>query len=150
VTDRYESLIEQQIRLAQERGDFDDLPGSGKPLPDRGEREDELWWVRDYLRREGLSNEALLPTALQLARQLERLQETAGKLKSEQAVRALVAALNRRIEDYLRAPSGPHVAVKQVDVDRVVEQWHESRPPPAPPPVREEPPRRRWGRKRER
>jgi hypothetical protein len=33
---RYESLIEQQIRLAQERGEFDNLPGSGRPAPGAG------------------------------------------------------------------------------------------------------------------
>ncbi|MDQ6671885.1 MAG: DUF1992 domain-containing protein, partial [Chloroflexota bacterium] len=29
----WESAVEQQIREAQERGDFDNLPGKGKPLP---------------------------------------------------------------------------------------------------------------------
>src|ERR687884_613875 len=29
---RWESLAEQRIREAQERGDFEDLPGHGKPL----------------------------------------------------------------------------------------------------------------------
>jgi hypothetical protein len=33
---RYESLIEQQIRLAQERGEFDNLPGAGRPAPGAG------------------------------------------------------------------------------------------------------------------
>jgi hypothetical protein len=30
---RYEDWIERQIREAQERGAFDDLPGAGKPIP---------------------------------------------------------------------------------------------------------------------
>jgi hypothetical protein len=30
---RFESLLDRQIRAAQERGEFDDLPGAGKPLP---------------------------------------------------------------------------------------------------------------------
>ncbi len=34
-----------------ERGEFDDLPGKGKPLPDAGEPYDELWWVKAWLRR---------------------------------------------------------------------------------------------------
>ena len=29
----WESAVERQIREAQERGDFDDLPGRGQPLP---------------------------------------------------------------------------------------------------------------------
>jgi hypothetical protein len=30
--DRLESLVEKQIREAQEQGEFDNLPGAGKPL----------------------------------------------------------------------------------------------------------------------
>jgi hypothetical protein len=30
---QWESAVEQQIREAQERGDFDNLPGRGRPLP---------------------------------------------------------------------------------------------------------------------
>src|SRR5690606_18777248 len=66
--------VEQQIRAAQERGEFDNLPGAGKPIPDHGD--DELWWIRSYLAREGLSGEALLPRELQLRREVERLPET--------------------------------------------------------------------------
>jgi DnaJ-like protein len=120
---RYESLIDQHIRMAQERGDFDDLPGMGKPLPGRGRRDDDLWWLKGYLRREGLSTEALLPTSLRLARQVERIHETVGRLSSEQGVRAAVADLNQQIADYLRAPSGPHVPIRPVDPDAVVARW---------------------------
>ena len=40
----FESWVERQIRVAQERGDFDNLPGAGKPIPHYGD--DELWWVK--------------------------------------------------------------------------------------------------------
>jgi hypothetical protein len=125
--DRYESVVDREIRLAQERGEFDDLPGAGKPLPGRGEPDDELWWVKSYIRREGLSTEALLPTSLQLARQIERLPDTVRGLGSEQLVREAVSELNRRIADYLRAPSGPHVPVGPVDPDKIVQQWRAGR-----------------------
>ncbi|MGV9308285.1 DnaJ family domain-containing protein [Nonomuraea sp. NPDC003727] len=49
MTDRFETLIDRQIREAQERGEFDDLPGAGKPLPNRDELNDELWWVKRKL-----------------------------------------------------------------------------------------------------
>jgi hypothetical protein len=126
--DRYESVLDRQIRLAQERGEFDNLPGAGKPLPGRGEPDDELWWVKGYLRREGLSTEALLPTSLQLARQVERLPETVRPLGSEQLVREAVSELNRRIAEYLRAPSGPHVPVRPVEPDKIVQEWRATRP----------------------
>ena len=121
--DRYESVVDRQIRLAQERGEFDNLPGAGKPLPGRGEPDDELWWVKSYIRREGLSTEPLLPASLQLARQIERLPETVRGLLSEQLVREAVSALNRRIAEYLRAPSGPQVRVGPVDPEKIVREW---------------------------
>lgn len=48
---RYESLPERLIREAIEAGELDDLPGAGKPLPGAGVPDDDLWWVRDWLKR---------------------------------------------------------------------------------------------------
>jgi hypothetical protein len=119
----HETVVERQIRLAQERGDFDDLPGRGKPLPGLDGPDDEHWWVKGYLRREGLSTEPLLPTPLQLRREAERLPATVADLPSEQAVRDVARDLNRRIASWLRAPVGPAVPVAPVDVDAVVARW---------------------------
>lgn len=49
--DRFEPLPERLIREAIEAGEFDNLPGKGKPLPGAGTKDDELWWVRDWLKR---------------------------------------------------------------------------------------------------
>jgi hypothetical protein len=49
--DRHETLAERLIREAMEAGEFDDLPGTGKPLPGAGVSDDDLWWVREWLRR---------------------------------------------------------------------------------------------------
>jgi hypothetical protein len=51
----WDSLAEHRIREAQARGEFDNLPGFGKPIPGIDEPYDELWWVKDMLKREGLS-----------------------------------------------------------------------------------------------
>lgn len=48
---RYETLPERLIREAVESGEFDDLPGTGEPLPGAGLPDDELWWVRAWIRR---------------------------------------------------------------------------------------------------
>jgi hypothetical protein len=127
----HETVVERQIRLAQERGDFDDLPGRGKPLPGIDGPDDEHWWVKGYLRREGLSTEPLLPTPLQLRREAERLPTTVADLLSEQAVRDVARDLNRRIVSWLRAPVGPAVPVAPVDVDAVVARWPTDRAPAA-------------------
>ncbi len=52
--ERWESVAERRIREAMERGDFDDLPGSGRPLPDAGTPYDEMWWVKRWMARERL------------------------------------------------------------------------------------------------
>ncbi|MGW0040087.1 DnaJ family domain-containing protein [Rhodococcus sp. NPDC003348] len=123
----FESWVERQIRLAQERGEFDNLAGAGKPLPPIDDS-DELWWVKRKLAAEGLSTEALLPPSLQLRREVERLSDVVADLPTEQAVREAVADLNRRIADYLRAPSVPVVPVHKVDADRAVATWRGHRP----------------------
>lgn len=120
---RFESLVEQQIRAAQERGEFDNLPGAGKPLPGKGQPDDELWWVRGYLKREGLPTDALLPTGLQLAKEVERLADELATHPTERSVRETVADLNRRIAAYLRAPDGPRVSVRPLKVDEWVARW---------------------------
>jgi DnaJ homologue, subfamily C, member 28, conserved domain len=124
-TDRYESAVDKAIREAQERGEFDNLPGAGKPIPHLDD--DELWWVKNKLRAEGLSTEALLPPALQLRREVERLPDAVADLPTEADVREVVADLNRRIADYLRAPSAPRVPVHRVDAEAAVAGWRSGR-----------------------
>ncbi|MET0132142.1 MAG: DUF1992 domain-containing protein [Kibdelosporangium sp.] len=145
----FETWIDKQIREATERGDFDELPGTGRPLPGADRPHDEHWWVKNLLKREELSAEAMLPPALQLRRAIERLPETVAGLRSEHEVRTVVAELNQRVVAYIRAPSGPRVPVGMVDADTVVHQWKASRPAPVQPAsAPAEPPPSRWWRRR--
>jgi len=45
-------LAERRISEAMERGEFDNLPGAGRPLADLDEPYDEWWWVRKWLGRQ--------------------------------------------------------------------------------------------------
>ena len=49
--DRSWSLAERLIDEAIAAGEFEDLPGAGKPLSGAGVPDDELWWVRAWLKR---------------------------------------------------------------------------------------------------
>ncbi|GIG67010.1 DnaJ family domain-containing protein [Phytomonospora endophytica] len=123
MTDRYESAADIAIRQAQERGDFDNLPGAGKPLPGAGQHLHEDWWVRDWVAREGISG--VLPPGLALKREVQdldgRLDKEAG---TEAEARELVEELNARILKALRGPvEGPPVTVMPVKVDVVLERW---------------------------
>lgn len=147
-----ESWVDKQIRDATERGEFDNLPGTGRPIPGAGRVDDEHWWLKEYVRREGLSTEPMLPTPLRLRKEIERLPETVRALRTEQAVRDEVAALNARIKDYLRTPSGPQIPVRLVRADDIVRDWHAARTPAPAPAAMEAPrpsqPRRgRWWRR---
>ncbi|WFR71496.1 DUF1992 domain-containing protein [Prescottella defluvii] len=120
----FESWVETQIRGAYERGEFENLEGAGKPIPRLG---GDDWWVRGYLRREGLSADELLPEPLRLRKDIERLPEIVRTARTEREVRDEVARINRRIAVWLRNPSGPQVPIRRVDADEVVEQWRQDR-----------------------
>jgi hypothetical protein len=153
----FASWVDQQVSEAAERGAFDNLPGAGKPLSRRGGTDA---WLQDYLRREGVSAEELLPTPLRLRKEAERLAASVQDLRTEDEVRAVVKGLNRQIAEWRRIPDGPPIYLRLVDEDAMVARWRDARrgppapapaPSPAPPdrPHPDPPPRRsRWWRRR--
>jgi Domain of unknown function (DUF1992) len=122
----FEAWVDKQINDAMERGEFDNLPGAGKPIADLDKPYDEVWVMR-HLREEGASTEDLLPTPLKLRKEIERLPDVVRPLRTEAAVREVAEALNTRITAWLRLPSGPPVPVAPVKVDAVVERWRADR-----------------------
>ena len=120
------SWIDRQIQEATERGAFDDLPGAGKPLPNRGAFNADAW-IRDYLEREGVSAADALPTPLRLRKEAEQLAESVHLLRSEQQVREVVDDINDRITALRRLPEGPPVFVRLVDSEAMVTRWRERR-----------------------
>jgi Domain of unknown function (DUF1992) len=115
--------VERQIREATERGEFDNLPGAGKPIADLDKPHDELWWVKQKLRREHLS---YLPPTIALRKEAEDALLAASRAGSEAQVRRIVADINRKILDGNRkAASGPPLNLMPFDVERVVRTWRE-------------------------
>ena len=113
--------VERQIREATERGAFDNLPGAGKPIPDLDKPHDELWWVRQKLRREDL---AYLPATMALRKEAEDALEAAKRAPSEAEARRIVADINARIvEGNRKATSGPPLNLMPFDAERVVSAW---------------------------
>jgi hypothetical protein len=121
----FETWVERQLREAAERGAFDDLPGAGKPIPDLDQPHDELWWVKQKLRRENFS---YLPPTIALRKQAEEALEAAAGAGSEDAVRRIVADINAKIiEGNRKAASGPPLNLAPLDVERVVRDWRDRR-----------------------
>ena len=154
---RWESPVEKAIREAQERGEFDNLPGAGKPLPDLGDTDDPMWWLRRYVEREQLDMTGAMPPALQLRKEAASYPEALADLRTEEAVRHVLEDFNARVRrDRLRPPDRgmPQLLAPTVDVDAMVEGWRAlraaSQRPEVDPPVTsgEARVRRRWWRRR--
>lgn len=55
--DLVEAYADRLIREAMEAGEFDDLHGAGKPIPGAGTVDDDMWWVRSWLKRNRASGD---------------------------------------------------------------------------------------------
>lgn len=120
-----ESYVERQIREAQEEGEFDGLPGAGKPLPFVDKPHDPMDWWRRKLERERLS---ILPESLAIHREVEKVLEELPRLRSEAQVRERLEALNARIRKVNRTVSeGPPTKLAALDVEAAVLRWREGR-----------------------
>lgn len=124
----FEHWTERQIREAQERGAFDDLPGAGRPIKDLDKPWSAERWAADLARREGVDLSATLPPSLRLRRERERLLAGLGDLDQEARVREAVAGFNDSVREAFRRPvTGPPLTVGLMDVEEVVGRWRELR-----------------------
>lgn len=121
----WNSWIEGHITQARARGEFDNLPGAGKPIPDLDKAYEESWWVKKFMAREDVS---WLPETLQVRRDAERLDMVVGKMSSERAVREYVVELNVRIRRVNTGfAAGPATSVAPVEEDAVIREWRDAR-----------------------
>ncbi|MCP2636116.1 DUF1992 domain-containing protein [Microbacterium sp. HD4P20] len=117
-----EVVIEQAIR----RGEFDDLPGAGKPIPDLGRQHDPDWWIRRKIETERLTG--LGPPALTLRVEERELSGKLDELAREDDVREAVEDFNRRvIEARRQLLGGPPVVTPTRDVEAEVSAWRARR-----------------------
>jgi hypothetical protein len=153
-----ETWVDLQVRQAMERGEFEDLPGKGKPIEGLTGKDDPDWWVRRLVEREQITG--VLPPSLQLRKEDAELDGRLDRLGSEAEVRREVEEFNDRVKWALyRPPEGPPMVTQRRDPDTEVTRWQERRlarrraaaeaaaarrsdPEPAPPR------RRWWGRRR--
>jgi hypothetical protein len=117
-----ESVIQQAIR----RGDFDNLPGAGKPLTGLTAVHDPDWWIRRKIEREQLTG--LGPPALTLRVENRSLDDRLDALAREDDVRAVLEDFNLRIVEARRQlQGGPPVVTPLRDVELEVSRWRERR-----------------------
>lgn len=117
----WESWIDVQIRLGREQGAFDDLPGTGKPLAGIDQPRDELWWLKDKLRREGVDH---LPTTLRLRKEVQAARAEIRTAPTEERVREVVEQINERIRWVnSHACDGPPSTSVCLDLDDELARW---------------------------
>jgi hypothetical protein len=83
----FEQLIESRIKKAQEQGAFEDLPGSGQPIPIEDDRH-----IPEDLRmaHKILKNADCLPPEVQLRKEIRTTEDLlAGMTETEQKYRTL-------------------------------------------------------------
>ncbi|MFE5310090.1 DUF1992 domain-containing protein [Isoptericola sp. NPDC056605] len=117
-------LAEMHIRRAIERGEFDDLPGSGKPL-DLQDLHDPDWWLKAFMRREKL---VVLPPSIQLRKDDAALDGRLDELWSEEDVREEVEEFNKSVLRARYQPAaGPPLVTMPRDVEATLAAWAERR-----------------------
>ncbi|HWU20315.1 MAG TPA: DUF1992 domain-containing protein [Nocardioides sp.] len=126
--DQQHTWVELQIRQAIDRGEFDDLPGAGKPIEGLGTEHDPDWWVKRLIERERV---VVLPPAIQLRKDDAALDERLDRLWSEAEVRREVESFNARVVRARLAPGDwPPLVTQPRDVEETVAAWRERRTPP--------------------
>jgi len=119
------SWIDQQVAAAERRGEFENLPGKGKPIEGLDQPYDHDWWLRQKMKAENLE---YLPPALELRRDIHVAVEKLWTLKRADAVRAQVRVINGRIAKANReVTSGPASTLAPLNEAAVLETWRQRR-----------------------
>ena len=113
--------VDLQVKRAIERGDFDDLPGAGKPIEGLGGQHDPEWWIKQLIERERI---AVLPPALQLRKDDAESTRCSTGMAAEHEVRQQVEDFNDRVMKARYTPvDGPPLITMPRDVDETVAAW---------------------------
>jgi hypothetical protein len=110
-------LVERRILDAMDRGEFDNLPGAGKPIPDVDVFYDPGWWVRKWIRREhlrDLSDELRRSRADELLRVRASREADAARHRLER-LDARIAEVEWELSGRRRSGAAGEVAPDSVD-----------------------------------
>lgn len=130
MSDRQARGVEKALQEAEARGEFQNLPGAGKPLPGIAEPLHEDWWLRQKSTRENIGADAL-PVTIRLACEVDELESVLDGLDSEADVRDRLEQINQRIRAALIGPvDGPPLRFGPLDVEAETAAWRDRRSTP--------------------
>jgi DnaJ homologue, subfamily C, member 28, conserved domain len=122
---RKNEYVNLQIERAMARGEFDNLPGAGKPIEGLGAQHDPDWWLKKLIEREKIS---VLPPALQLRKDDAELDARLDRHTAESEVRRMLEDFNARVMHARYTPvDGPPLVTMPREVDAEVDAWRERR-----------------------
>ena len=118
--------VEMAIQQAIRRGEFDNLPGTGKPLTNLERGYDPDWWIRQKIEREKITG--LGPPALTLRSENAKLDARLDQALSEAAVTEILNDFNSRVVSARRQlQGGPPVVTPTRDVAEQLTLWRDRR-----------------------
>ncbi|MET0928654.1 MAG: DUF1992 domain-containing protein [Aeromicrobium sp.] len=118
--------VDLQIQQAMREGEFDNLPGAGKPIPDIDRPHDPDWWLKRLIERERITG--VLPPALALRKEHAEMDATLDRITTPTGVRQAIDDFNARIVEARRQlQGGPPVITPLRDPDVEVAAWHDRR-----------------------
>ena len=126
------AIVEVSIEQAIRRGDFDNLPGAGKPIPGLGTSTDPDWWIRRKIERERLTG--LGPPALTLRTEYASLgrpaRRAAHRGRGARIPLRLQSPRDRGTSAAARRPAGGHADRRDRRVGARLEGTSGCRRPP--------------------
>jgi hypothetical protein len=121
----WESYVDAIVRQAREAGEFDNLPGAGKPIKGLDDPYDENWWLKQYMAREELS---ISPDTLKFKKEIVETLDALWQIPGEDQVRKKLTDINKRICTLNSHPSdGPPLNLSKLDVEALILKWRERR-----------------------
>jgi hypothetical protein len=117
----FQKIVEKRIQEALERGDFDDLPGRGKPI----EIEDDSMVPEDLrLAYKVLKNAGCLPPELQLKKEIRQMEDLLESIPDEREKYRQIKKINYRIMKLnLMGKKSPLLEEREIYYRKLVEKF---------------------------
>jgi len=123
--DQQTAWVDRQVRAAIARGEFDNLPGAGKPLRLPGTHDPD-WWVKGLIEREKITG--IAPPAVGLRAEDAALDGELDRMATEEQVREALSDFNHRVVEARRQlQGGPPVVTPLREVEDEVNAWRQRR-----------------------
>ena len=114
----YLKIVEQRIKEAQEKGDFDGLPGQGEPL----KLHDDSYLPEDLrLAYKILKNADCLPPEVEEKKEIMQMEDLLASISDEEEKYKLIKKINYRIMKLnMMGKKSPLLEEKQVYYSKIV------------------------------